>query len=219
MPRSRRRTNAEWIADLTTAGRRPEALVDLRDYLARAAFVYLDRHREDLAYLDRGELRQMVEDFVQDALLQILDNLDTFEGRSKFTTWAYRFVINVAAAELRLHRWRTQSLEAVVGEGDEVSLLFFLSDQEAPDPETRAARREILELMQHVIEEELSERQRFALVATKFRDMPVEEVARQLDTNPNNVYKLVYDARQKLKEGLEARHYSLTDVLAIFSEA
>jgi RNA polymerase sigma-70 factor (ECF subfamily) len=216
--RSRPRTNTEWIVDLGSTETRAEALVDLREYLARAVYVYLDRRRDDLSYLDRTELAQMAEDFVQDALLRILDKLDTFEGRSKFTTWAYRFVINVAAAELRLHRWRTLSMEAVVSEDEEVSLLLFLSDQEAPDPETRAVRREILDLMQQVIEEELSRRQRFALVSNKLRGMPVEEVARQLDTTPNSVYKLIYDARRKLKEGLEARHYSLADILAIFGD-
>jgi RNA polymerase sigma-70 factor (ECF subfamily) len=206
------------MADLGKAESRAEALVDLRDYLARAVYVYLDRHREDLAYLDRVELAHMAEDFVQDALIQILDKLDTFEGRSKFTTWAYRFVINIAAGELRLHRWRTLSMEAVISEGEEVSLLSFISDQASPDPETRAVRQEVLDLMRQVIEEELSRRQRFALVNNKLRGMPVEEVADRLDTTPNNVYKLIYDARKKLKAALASRHYSLADILAIFSE-
>lgn len=218
MKQSTPRSNEEWIADLGSEASRAEALTDLRDYLARAVYIYMDRYREDLSYLDRVELQQMAEDFVQEALLQILRKLDTFEGRSRFTTWAYRFVINVAAAELRLHRWRTRSMEAVTAEDEDISFLLFISDRDAPDPETRAARREILDLMRQIIEEDLSERQRFALVAVKLRDVPVEEVARRLDTSPNNVYKLIYDARVKLKQRLEARHYSLADILAIFGE-
>jgi RNA polymerase sigma-70 factor (ECF subfamily) len=213
MPRS----NAEWLADLRNEEAQAEALADLREYLLGAVFLYLDRHREDLTHLDRRELEHLAEDFAQEALLQIQAKLDTFRGESKFTTWAYRFVINVAAGELRLHRWRTLSIETLVSEG-EVPLLTFLSDQEAPDPETAAARNQILELMHQIIYEELTERQRLALVSVHFHGIPMAEVARQLNSTPNNVYKLIHDARKKLKQSLQRRHYSEADVLAIFGE-
>jgi RNA polymerase sigma-70 factor (ECF subfamily) len=211
------RSNAEWLADLRNEETQAEALADLREYLLRAVFLYLDRHREDLNHLDWRDLEHLAEDFAQDALLQIQAQLDTFRGESKFTTWAYRFVINVAAGELRLHRWRTLSIETLVGEG-EAPLFTFLSDQETPDPEMVAARNQILEMIQQIINEELTERQRFALVNVHFHGVPMAEVARQLNSNPNNVYKLIHDARKKLKKGLQRRHYSEADVLAIFGE-
>jgi RNA polymerase sigma-70 factor (ECF subfamily) len=203
------------LADLGDLDLRAEALADLRDYLLRAVFLYLDRHRQDLIELDRRELEHLAEDFSQEALLQILDKLDTFRGESKFTTWAYRFVINVAAGELRLHRWRTLSVEALLGD-QEVSRSSLFVDREAPDPETLAARNRILDLIVEIINQELTERQRFALVNVHFQGVPVVEVARRLETTPNNVYKLVHDARIKIKRGLERRHYSRADVLAIF---
>ena len=43
-------------------------------------------------------------------------------------------------------------------------------------------------------------------------------VARELESTPNNVYKLLHDARKKLKKGLQQRQYSQADVLAIFGE-
>jgi RNA polymerase sigma-70 factor (ECF subfamily) len=217
MARQKQRDNEEWLADLRSEERQDEALADLREYLLRAVFLYLDRHREDLVDLDRRELEHLAEDFAQDALLQIQEKLDTFRGRSKFTTWVYPIVINIAAAELRLHRWRTQSMEAIVAEED-ASLFQFLSDREAPDPETAAARRQILDVIRQIIDEELTDRQRFAMVNVHFRGMPMDEVARELDTTTNNVYKIIHDARNKLKRGLERRYYSQTDILAIFSD-
>ncbi len=211
------RNNAEWLADLGDGEPQAKALADLREYLRRAVFVYLDRHRADLSHLDRRELEHLAEDCVQDALLKILDKLDTFRGASKFTTWAYRFVINVAAGELRLHRWRTLSIEMLVGE-HEVSLFTFLGDRETPDPETAAARNQILDTIHQIINEELTERQRFALVNVHLRGVPMADVARQLNSTPNNVYKLIHDARKKLKAGLHRRRYSEADVLAIFGE-
>lgn len=213
MPRS----NTEWLADLGNDDTQAEALADLREYLLRAVFVYLERHRRDLAHLDRRELEHLAEDFAQEALLQILDKLNTFRGESKFTTWTYRFVINVAAGELRLHRWRALSMETLVSE-EEVSLFAFLSNQGAPNPETVVARKQILDLIHQITHEELTDRQRLALISVHFRGMPVVEVARRLDSTPNNVYKLIYDARKKLKRGLQRHHYSKADVLAIFGE-
>lgn len=213
----RPRSSEQWVAELRDEAARAEALEDLRKYLLRAVYVYLNRHRDDLSHLDHRELEQLAEDFVQDALLQILDKMDTFRSESKFTTWAYRFVINVAGAELRLHRWRTLSFEALVSR-EEIPLFTFVSDQRAPDPETVAVRNQILELLNRIIHEDLTERQRFALVSIHFQGVPVPVVARELGTNPNSVYKLVYDARKKLKQGLERFHYSEADVLAIFGE-
>jgi RNA polymerase sigma-70 factor, ECF subfamily len=210
------RSSEQWVAELLDREARTKALVDLREYLLRAVYVYLNRHRDDVSHLDRRELEQLAEDFVQDALLQILDKVDTFRGESKFTTWAYRFVINVAATELRLHRWRTLSLERLVS--DDIPLFTFVGDERAPDPETVAVRNQILDLMGRIIREDLTERQRFALVSIHFQGVPVPVVARELETSPNNVYKLVHDARKKLKQGLERFHYSEADVLAIFGE-
>jgi RNA polymerase sigma-70 factor (ECF subfamily) len=211
------RSNEEWLLDLRNEETQAEALAELREYLLRAVFLYLDRYREDLTHLDRRELEHMAEDFCQEALLQIRAKLDTFRGDSKFTTWAYPFVINVAAGELRLRRWRNQSMEALVSE-HETSLFTFLSDQETPDPEMEAARNDILALIRQIIDEELTERQRFALISVHFREMPMAQVARQLNSTPNNVYKLLHDARVKIKKGLQRRFYSQADVLTIFGD-
>jgi len=208
------RNNEQWLAELESE--EAEALADLREYLRRAVFIYLNRHREDLNHLDRGELEHLAEDMVQDSLLQILDKLDTFRGDSKFTTWAYRFVINAAAGELRLHRWRSISIEVLSGEG-EGPAFAFVGDERAPEPERVAARNQILALLYRIIEQDLTELQRRALISVHFQGVPVTVLAEQLESNPNSVYKLLHDARRKLKKGLEREHYSEADVLAIFS--
>lgn len=211
------RSNAEWLVDLRNEYTRAEALSDLREYLLRAVFLYLDRHREDMSHLSLRDLEHMAEDFAQDALLQIQEKLHTFRGQSKFTTWAYPFVINIAAGELRLHRWREVSMDALVS-AQEIPLFAFLGDEHAPSPETMLARNQIIALIRQIIDEELTERQRIALLGVHFHDRPIAKVAERLNTTPNNVYKLVHDARKKLKNALIRRRYSLADILAIFGE-
>lgn len=208
------RNNEQWLAELERG--EAEALAELREYLRRAVFTYLNRHREDLSHRDRLDLQHLAEDMVQDSLLQILDKLDTFRGDSKFTTWAYRFVINAAAAELRLHRWRTVSIEVLPGEG-EPPVFAFVGDEKAPEPEKVTARHQILDLLYRIIEHDLTDLQRRALIRVHFQGVPVVVLAQELESTPNSVYKLLHDARRKLKKGLEREHYSEADVLTIFS--
>jgi RNA polymerase sigma factor (sigma-70 family) len=212
MPRS----NERWLADLRDEEAQAGALTDLRKYLLQVVLLYLDRHHADLAYLERQELEHLAEDFVQQALRQIVARLDTFLGVSKFTTRAYSLVIKIAASELRLHHWRALALATPDSEQEEVSLYAFLSDQEVPDSDTMAVRSQILDVTQQVFNEDLTDRERFALASVYFRDVPVTEVARQLNLNPNNVHDLIYTARKKLKRGLQ-RNYDEADVLAAFA--
>jgi len=217
---TKKRSNEEWLHALRGRGApQQEALNDLRDYLLRAVFVYLSRHRSDLSHFHHDELRQLAEDWAQDALLAIMDKLDTFRGQSKFTTWAYRFVINLAAGELRRRRWRDISLDMLPAEEEELAPLSFIEDTRAQDPERAVQQEEIWITIQRVIDEELTDRQRTALTSFVLKGMPMDEVARRLDTNRNNVYKLMHDARKKLKKRLTERGLSQEYILTLFAES
>ena len=107
------RSNAEWLRALQEQQGEAlsEALQDLYDYLLRAVLVYLSQSRGELADWSRDDLRNLAQDLAQDALLEVRENLGSFKGESKFTTWAYRFVINRAASELRRLRYRNVSFD------------------------------------------------------------------------------------------------------------
>jgi RNA polymerase sigma-70 factor (ECF subfamily) len=209
------RTNDEWLADLRSVGlRREAALEELRDYLLRAVLVYLTRHRSDLSGFDYEELQQLAEDWAQQAVIQVLDKLDTFRGDSRFTTWAYRVAINLAAGELRRKRWENVSLEGLTeaSSGD----LGLHEDAATPTPEAQFARGQVWDTIRSVIQNELTERQRTALLRVVFDGVPVEVVAEQLATNRNNIYKIIHDARKKLRRELERRDWSADEVLRAF---
>ena len=215
----RERSNAEWLHDLRSEGRaHAVAVQELREYLLRAVLLYYRRNRSDLSHLRREELMQLAEDVTQDALLMILDKLDTFRGDSKFTTWAYRVAINQAASDLRRRRWRDVSLDAMnEAAGEELpSLLATLQDTSANDPHVQLARKQVWEAIQRVIDEEFTERQRVVFVSQYFHGIPPDLIAEQLGTNRNNVYKIAHDARIKLKKRLLAQGLTEGDVLAAF---
>lgn len=201
------RDNEPLFVSLWRGGdQRDLALSELRIALTRN----LRKAFSDDAHADESFL----EDVVQDSLLRILDRLDQFEGRSQFLTWATSIAIRVAMTELRRHRWRDVSLEEVIGDG--VSQVQWAS-KGTLDPDNQIERTEILEKMLEVIETQLTEKQRTALLA-EIRGMPQEELARHLGSNRNAIYKLTHDARKKVKRALEAAGYGTDDVHAVFAK-
>jgi RNA polymerase sigma-70 factor (ECF subfamily) len=73
-----------------------------------------------------------------------------------------------------------------------------------------------LSTLSRIIATELTDKQRQALVAARIHGMPLEEVARRMGTNRNALYKLLHDARQRLKKRMMDEGLSPQDVLAAF---
>ncbi len=212
------RTNQEWLAALRGPGR-DKALADLRALLVRGLGYALAGYPN----VDDSAL----EDFVQDALLKILAGLDSFRGESRFTTWAQKIAVRVALTELRRHRWRDVSLDEMTGSPDadpSTALRRRSGHRFIPDtladpsagPEQQAIQRMLLSTLRRIIATELTDRQRQALVAVRIHGMPLEEVARRMGTNRNALYKLLHDARQRLKKRMMAEGLSPQDMLAAF---
>jgi RNA polymerase sigma-70 factor (ECF subfamily) len=204
------RSNEQWLDDLRDPAS-SQALDDLRHTLLKGL-------RAALSTRVDGDLEALTEDFVQDALLKILASLDTFRGESRFTTWAQKIAIHVAFSELRRRRWKDISLQNLVEtpEGDEFTPAA-LTDPDA-SPEDRATQGDILQIVEDLIYEDLTERQRSAMLAILEGDQPISELAKQLDTNPNALYKLLHDARKRLQQRLQEKAgLSAEEVLALFS--
>ena len=74
----------------------------------------------------------------------------------------------------------------------------------------------LLSLREQLIERDLTEKQRRVLFMMVFNDVPMDEVAQHLGANRNAVYKMLHDARRKLKDGLQSRGFDVGETLALF---
>ena len=74
----------------------------------------------------------------------------------------------------------------------------------------------VLEALRQAISEQLSDRQRRAMKAVYQQGMPLEEVARRMGTNRNALYKLLHDARQRIRQELIAQGLSSKETLDAF---
>ena len=194
--------SAGWISALTGTGAAREAgLVRLHDLLVRVAIHEL-RRREARTGVTGPELDDLAHHAAADAMLAILAKLDTFRGESRFTTWAYRFVVLEVSSKLGRHYWRqhpAESLEA--GEWDR------LPDRLGADPGEHAERAELAEAVRRAVSQTLTDHQRRLFVAVVVNGVPLDAVVAQLGTNRNAVYKAISDARRKIRAFLVANGY------------
>lgn len=214
------RTNEQWLSALQQQGpERDRALEELRAALERGLFFYLRGDRSDMRDRSDDELRQIAQDFAQDALLRIMDNLDSFRGESRFMTWAAKIATRVAISELRRLRWRNVSLDYLTAGGETLPSFAELAimPDSGPEPERHAEREEVLRIIDRAFSEVLTERQRLALTAYMLDGVNIEEIARRLGSNRNAVYKVVHDARVKLKHYLREQGLSLEYILDLFA--
>lgn len=205
------RSNEEWLEDLREP-RSEQAISDLRDILLRGL-------RAALYSKIRRNLDFVMEDFVQEALIKILDNLETFRGESRFTTWAHKIAINVAFTELRRRRWENVSLQEIADRYEGNDFTPVILTDPSLSPEQKALLQILMETINHLIEHDLTEKQSTAMKAVVFGGMPIDVVARRMGSNRNALYKLMHDARKRLKEHMLAADLTPEEVLAIFDES
>jgi len=208
------RTNEAWLSDLRANGEaRSMALEDLRAVIQKGLPYALSRWLSP----DLPQFSSLVDEVTQETLLRVLDQLDTFEGRSQFTTWVHKIAVRIALTELRRKRWRDSSLDELTENEDAPPPPGLLADAHA-GPETSAERVDMLARVRRIIEEELTDRQRQALILLGVQDMPIEDAARKLKTNRNALYKLLHDARLRLRTRLATEEIAPHEVLSLFEQ-
>lgn len=154
-----------------------------------------------------------LEDAVQKSLIRALERLRQFEGRSRFLTWEIAVVIRVGMSELRRRRWKDVSLDEVIVDSDFTPASAI---DVGPELALRSERRAIFDKMHDLIRNDLTEKQRAALLA-ELKGMPQDEIARHLSSNRNAVCKLTHDARKRLQRGLGSAGCEADDIDAAFA--
>jgi len=215
------RTNEQWLTELRDDEHdsvQNPAINDLTQRLQRSIYYYLSQERSDLRDLAAKELQVMAQDMAQDATLRVLKNLDNFRGESRFTTWANKIAIRLAISDLRRARYKDFSLDELTSGGDFLAAETSIMGEAPPNPEKAAERDDVFAKIDASMREALTERQYKALVAVALDGVPMDVVAEQLGTNRNALYKLIHDARRKLKAHLEAQGLSMSYMMNLFQK-
>jgi RNA polymerase sigma-70 factor, ECF subfamily len=190
--------SAQWLDALTAPGpAREEALNRLHALLLRIARA--ETHRRAPAYRIAGpELDDLAHQAAADALLAITDKLAQFRGESRFTTWAYKFVIFEVSGKLGRHFWRTPAVRLDATEWER------LPDRLGFEPDREAGWRDLLAAVRSAVDEQLTPHQREVFVALALAGVPLDALAAKLGTTRGAIYKTMFDARRKIRAALVA---------------
>jgi RNA polymerase sigma-70 factor (ECF subfamily) len=152
-------------------------------------------------YIDGPERDDLALQAADDALLAITGKLDQFRGESRFTTWAYKFVILEVSARLASHYRRNPPVHVSDDAWERIP------DRFGAGPADRAESRDLVEALRRAVGEALSERQRRVFVAIVVEGVPLDALAVQLGCTCNAIYKTMFDARRKIRAHLVAHGY------------
>ena len=195
-PRAGRDEGFDWVRALSgSTAEREEAIADLHALLLRGARFEFARRRASLTDVGRAEEADLATQAADDALVAILAKLDTFRGASRFTTWAYKFVLLEAGVKARRRAWQ----------GREVTL-----DDEAwatvADPGSSAhevlEHTELMQAIRHAAHTALTPRQHEVFCALALNDVPIDVLAERLGTTRGALYTALHGARRQVRRTL-----------------
>jgi RNA polymerase sigma-70 factor, ECF subfamily len=192
---------AQWLSALSGTGTaREQALARLHGLLLRVARAELAR-RAGRHPVTGPELDDIAHQSADDALLAITAKLVQFRGESRFTTWAFKFAILEVSSKLGRHFWQRPSapLDAADWDG--------LPDRFGTSPADHAEWQDLVAAVRRAVEQELTERQRRVFIAIAVNGVPLDALVAELDSNRNAIYKMMFDARRKVRAALAANGY------------
>lgn len=188
-----------WVENLRSQGtEQADALERLHELLLRAAFAEAGRRRHLYPEIAGPELDDLCRQAADDALFAVTAKLDGYRGASRFTTWAYAFVIFEISVKLRGHAWRRGRIPTA----DDDTTWDRLAERSGK-AQARVESIELLRALRRAVADELTPRQRQVFVAVVLNDVQIDVVAEQLDSTRGAVYKVLHDARMKLRRRLE----------------
>jgi RNA polymerase sigma-70 factor (ECF subfamily) len=167
-----------------------------KDGDARALEEVLRRYAPDVARIAHRMLGPSgdLDDVVQEALFQVARSLHGFQGHSKFSTWLYRVVSNVARMHLRAKASRP------VLDFAEPNQLARSAASDAT-PEAEAERSDDVRALYRCLDG-LSEKKRTVLVLHDLEGVPAAEIARIVEVPLLTVRTRLFYARKELYAAL-----------------
>lgn len=192
-----------WVSDLTASGATgAEAVRRLHDTLLRATRHQVWRLRGLLPGAGSGELEDLAQQAADDALVAVLRRLTTWERRSRFTTWVYKFGVLQAGVAVRRQAWRHREVHLP-------DTTVVVDRAASPSDVVEAAH--LVRAVHDAIESALTPHQRRVALALLVDDVPIDVLAERLGTTRNALYKTLHDARVRLRAALARTGHLDTD--------
>lgn len=187
----------EWMPRLSLpeGAARDEAVRQLHTLLLRAAHHRISQI-PDAARLGAVRRDEIAHSAADVATVSVLGRLGSFEGRSRFTTWAYKFGILHAGAEVQRAIWKDRDIP--------LDDIHEPTQPAADSPEARAEGTALAQAVRAGMLEALTEHQRRIAIALLIDEVPIDVLAERLGGTRGALYKTLHDVRKRLRSHLTA---------------
>ncbi len=152
-----------------------------------------------------GPSREVAEDLTQEVFLRIYRSRAKYEPGAKFATWIFTIAGNVARNAARSQGRRKEIAEADTRrsrDDSEGNLLTKVAlDASGLMPARLVEGEERAEMVRQAVDK-LGERQRMALMLSRFENMSYVEIAEAMDLTSKAVKSLLSRARVNLRDAL-----------------
>ena len=136
----------------------------------------VNRRRGTVPWVSWSELDVVAQQSADDAVVALLRRLDTYEGRSRFTTWAYKFAVLTTSVAVRKLAWRSREIPAAPEVWDVVI-------DPGASPEQVSQGTELAAAVRTAIATTLTPHQREVILAIVAQEVPIDVLAERLGTN------------------------------------
>jgi RNA polymerase sigma-70 factor (ECF subfamily) len=192
----------DWVSALSTPGLEQDAAMRrLHQLMIRAAAHQVWRMRGALPDPSPATVDVIVNQAADESMTALLAKLHTFEGRSRFSTWAFKFAILQAASDVRRLQWQHREVE--LRDLDLMDLPAAGHDS----PEHHAEGNDLAGALADAMRTVLTPHQRRIAIALLVDGVPIDVLAERLGTSRGALYKTVHEARMRLRAELTTRGY------------
>ncbi|MFN7922586.1 MAG: sigma-70 family RNA polymerase sigma factor [Bryobacteraceae bacterium] len=139
--------------------------------------------------------RERAADLAQEVFLRVQQNLDSFRGSAKFSTWLYTVARN--------HCFNSSPRPSQKEElGEDV--LPLIPDTKAPNPEQATEQKDLSARMHELLNQALDETERHVFTLHFAEEMSLDEITRMLALdNTSGAKAYIVSARRKLARAVE----------------
>lgn len=181
-------------------------MLRVRDDDAVAFEMLVDRHQGKIQRFMQGWVNnvQQSEDLAQDVFLRVYKARKTYMPTAKFTTWLYRIANNIASNHIRdnanRREYQLSRNENTTSAGVIIENIAIAPSGFQPSRSLEHAERSSI-ILQGL--QALGERQRTALMLSKFEGMSYQEISETMGLSVQAIKSLLSRARISLKNLLD----------------
>ena len=181
-------------------------MLEVRQGNAAAFESLVEKHQRKLVMVLQHLVgdRAHAEDLAQDVFLRVYRARERYVPTAKFSTWLYTITHNVASNWLRKKSRRKEvNLVSSPSGSMPVRPLDTMAKDKSTLMPTRLADQKEMGVVIHEAIQSLGERQRMAMLLSKYEGMSYGEIAETMELTTQAVKSLLSRARGNLKDALE----------------